>query len=99
VKISEISFSFWMKRNDYTDAKIHFIYNDICNIYTYSDYLLRISWKHDTESSSNINTSASSSAITTPNEWHHICYTFDKGYLRLYIDGEFKYYSDRTSTG
>ena len=98
-KIPEISFSFWMKRNDYTDAKNHYIYNDICQIYTYSDYLLRISWKHDTESSSTGNTSASSSAITTPNEWHHICYTFDKGYLRLYIDGEFKYDSDRTGTG
>lgn len=98
-KIPEISFSFWMKRNDYTDAETHYIYNDICQIYTYSDYLLRISWKHDTESSSKGNTSASSSAITTPNEWHHICYTFDKGYLRLYIDGKFIYYSDRTGSG
>ena len=100
-KIPEISFSFWMKRNDYTDAKNHYIYNDICQIYTHSDYLLRISWKHDTESSSAGNTSAGSVAATTvtPNEWHHICYTFDKGYLRLYIDGEFKYDSDRTGTG
>lgn len=97
-KNPQMSFAFWMKRDNYTDGINHYIYNDICQIYTYSTYKLRITWKHMTDDSSANNTWEC--GLTVPaNEWHHIVYTFDGGVMKIYYDGKYLSISDRSSTG
>lgn len=98
VKNPQMSFAFWMKRDNYTDGINHYIYNDICQIYTYSTYKLRITWKHMTDDSSANNTWEC--GLTVPaDEWHHIVYTFDGGVMKIYYDGKYYNISDRSSTG
>lgn len=106
VKNPEITFAFWMKRDDYDDLYPHYMYNDICSIYMYPNdqyagngYGLRISWKHDTASSSNGNTWATGRTIPA-DEWHHVCFTTKDGVMKLYIDGVMHSgINDRSSTG
>lgn len=106
VKNTQMSFAFWMKRDDYDDLYPHYMYNDICSIYMYPNdqyagngYGLRISWKHDTASSSNGNTWATGRTIPA-DEWHHVCFTTKDGVMKLYIDGVMhSVINDRSSTG
>ena len=32
-------------------------------------------------------------------QWHHVCYTFKDGIFKVYVDGTYKAYSDRTQYG
>lgn len=97
-KHPEMTFAFWINRNDYTDATQRMIYNGICQLYLYTDYKLRISWKHDTASSSANNTWAIG-LLVPAGEWHHVCVIFNGGVITVYYDGEFYRSDNRSSTG
>ena len=98
VKQSEMSFAMWINRNAYSDSASRYMYYGFCDIYLHSDYKVRISWSHDTTSASAGNTWAPGLLIPT-GEWHHICFTFTSGIMRLYYDGALYSTSDRSSTG
>lgn len=97
-KHPEMTFAFWINRNDYTDATQRMIYNGICQLYLYTDYKLRITWTHAKADSSATNTWATG-LLVPAGQWHHVCLTFKDGYLRCYYDGTQNSYSDRTNTG
>lgn len=98
VKNPQMSFAFWINRNNYTDATTRYIYYDYCYIYLYTDYKLRITWHHDTATATANNTWATGLLIS-PEEWHHICITFNDGVLRTYYDGKLYSSDNRSSTG
>lgn len=94
----EMTFAFWIKRNSYTDATQRSIYYGICHIYLYTDYKFRINWVHATSESSSNNTWACG-LLVPADEWHHVCFTFKSGVIKVYYDGELYNSDNRSSTG
>lgn len=97
-KLPTFTIAFWLNRKNYTDSTQRYIYAGICNVYLYTNYSIRISWKHDTASTSTDNTW---SPTLTPGaeSWHHICFTFNNGVMKVYYDGTLHNTSDRSSSG
>lgn len=98
VKNPQMSFAFWMNRNNYTDGAARYIYFDYCYIYLHTDYKLRIGWSHATADSKSNNTWACGLLVPAA-EWHHICFTFSDGVMKVYCDGQLYNTSDRSDTG
>ena len=98
VKNPEMTFAFWINRNDYSDETQRMIYNGICQLYLYTDYKLRITWTHAKADSSNKNTWAIG-LLVPAGEWHHVCVMFKGGVITVYYDGEFYRSDNRSSTG
>lgn len=99
-KFPELSVAFWVKRDDYTDSTVRYIWNDILQIYlSGSEHKFRITWLIATESASARETWETSMAILPPNEWHHVCYVIDGGYAKFYYDGVERSGQDRTNHG
>lgn len=94
---SELTWCGWIYR-DYNDSVARCLYNGIVQIWFHTNYSTRMSWNHATENSSTTNTSDMGQIIPYQ-QWTHLVWTFKDGYLKIYINGQYKNYSDRISTG
>lgn len=95
---SEYTWAGWIYR-DYTDATARYLYNGITKIYLNTNFSTRMQWNHS-KSDGTSSTNTSDMGIIIPyREWTHLVWTFKDGYLKIYINGEYKNYSDRTGTG
>jgi len=95
---SEYTWAGWIYR-DYTDATARYLYNGITKVYLDTDFSTRIQWNHGkSDGTASVNTS-DMGIIIPYKEWTHLVWTFKDGYLKIYINGEYKDYSNRTGTG
>lgn len=95
---SEYTWAGWIYR-DYTDESTRYLYNGIIRIYLNTNFSTRMQWNHS-KSDGTSSTNTSDMGIIIPyREWTHLVWTFKDGYLKIYINGEYRNYSDRTSTG
>ena len=100
--MDQITVAFWLKRTNTDTTAYRYIYEDICELYSYytsGNYRLRMTWTH-AKSASSYAANTSDMGINIPlNEWRHFVWTFSGGYLKTYVNGKYNYYSDRIETG
>ena len=96
--IPEFTWAGWIYR-DYTDATARYLYQGIVDIYLHTNFNARMRWNHG-ESDGTYSGNAWGTVQKIPyQQWTHLAWTFKDGYLKIYINGEYKNYNDRTSTG
>lgn len=96
--LSEYTWAAWIYR-DYTDATTRFLYNGITTVFLHTNFSTRMSWSHAESSGTAAGNTSDMGQVIPYRQWTHLAWTFKDGYLKIYINGEYKNYSDRTATG
>ena len=102
VRNKQLTVACWIKYTQ-NPTQDNFIYRGLVSIYiktayNSNPYPLFISWNHATDSSTSGN-AWYAGYNTIINTWFHVCYVFNAGIWKLYINGQHVGTSDRASTG